>query len=189
VKYQVKIVLGGSRFIETIPRTLVDLLQEWVESGFNFLVGDAPGADLAFQKILQQLKAQSVIVHTSAGYVRNNYGNWISKEIDSGLKSKSNAIHAFKDRYMTLQADIGLMLWDCKSAGTLSNVIDLVEAGKSCKVWVAIDSKLYNFDNQASLQNWLYQYPEARDEALKRLTTFRRREIKRAKSGQQNLFD
>ena len=49
-----KIVLGGSRFLEMIPQNLADLLHEWNESGSEFLVGDAPGADSAFQKVLKK---------------------------------------------------------------------------------------------------------------------------------------
>lgn len=184
-----KVVLGGSRFLEKIPQNLNELLVEWNETGSEFLVGDAPGADSAFQKALKMIGSKSVTVYSSAGYIRNNYGNWVSKEIESGLQSKSNAVHAFKDRFMTAIADAGLMLWDCESAGTLSNVIDLVESGKSCRIWVALDSELYNFDNLTSLEKWLKQYPDAADEAYKRLKTFRRREAKRIKSGQPDLFD
>jgi hypothetical protein len=90
---------------------------------------------------------------------------------------------------MTSIADTGLMLWDCESAGTLSNVIDLVESGKSCRIWVALDSELYNFDNLPSLDKWLKQYPDVTEEAQKRLKTFRRREAKRTKAGQPDLFD
>ena len=80
---------------------------------------------------------------------------------------------------MSLIADIGLMIWDCKSAGTLSNVIDLLSQGKNCFIWVAPDSDLYQFDNSASLEKWMQSYPEVRDEALKRLSTFHKREAKR----------
>jgi hypothetical protein len=184
-----KIVLGGSRFLEKIPQNLIELIKEWNDSGSEFLVGDAPGADSAFQKALLNFGSKSVTVYSSAGYIRNNYGDWVSKEIESGLQSKSNAIHAFKDRFMTSIADTGLMLWDCESAGTLSNVIDLVESGKSCRIWVALDSELYNFDNLPSLEKWLKQYPEVTEEAQKRLKTFRRREAKRTKSGHPELFD
>ena len=64
--------------------------------------------------------------------IRNNLGNWQVEKVESGLKSKSSAVHAFKDRKMSQIADVGLMIWDCKSAGTLSNVIDLLEQGKNC---------------------------------------------------------
>jgi hypothetical protein len=184
----VKIVLGGSRHLERIPQFIVDLLHEWNAEGVEFLVGDATGSDSAFQKLLKDLESQSVTVFTSARYVRNNLGDWPSKEIESGLQSKSNAVHAFKDRYMTGLADSGLMLWDGKSAGTLSNVIDLVHAGKSCKIWVATDSDLYTFDNQSSLEKWLHQYPEVAEEAHKRLKTFRSREMKRKQVEEPNLF-
>lgn len=184
-----KIVLGGSRFLEKIPQNLADLLHEWNEAGSEFLVGDAPGADSAFQKVLKNIGAKSVTIYSSAGYIRNNYGSWRSEEIKSGLQSKSNAVHAFKDRHMTSIADSGLMLWDCESAGTLSNVIDLVQSGKTCKIWVAADAELYNFDNYTSLEKWLVQYPDVTSEAYKRLNTFRRREAKRIKLDQPDLFD
>jgi hypothetical protein len=184
-----KIVLGGSRFLEKIPQNLVDLIEEWNDSGSEFLVGDAPGADSAFQKFLKKIGSKAVTVYSSAGYVRNNHGNWESKEIESGLQSKSNAIHAFKDRFMTSIADAGLMLWDCESAGTLSNVIDLVECGKTCRIWVASEAELYNFDNLTSLEKWLGQYPDVTKEARKRLNTFRRRSVKRSRNEQPALFE
>ena len=81
------------------------------------------------------------------------------------------------------------MLWDCQSAGTLPNVIDMVESGKSCKVWVSLDSDLYSFDNEISLGKWLAQYPEITTEAFKRLRQFRRRETKRQRDAQDKLFE
>ena len=184
-----KLVLGGSRHIQYVPQELVELMRNWFESESEFLVGDAPGADSAFQKVLEKLHVQAVTVYSSAGYVRNNLGSWPTRKIDSALKSKSNAIHAFKDRAMTAQADLGLMLWDCESAGTLSNVIDLVESGKTCKVWVESDAELFTFDNIKSLNSWLLLYPEVTSEAHRRLKTFRRRELKRRKEAQPGLFD
>ena len=90
---------------------------------------------------------------------------------------------------MSQVADFGLMIWDCKSAGTLSNVIDLLEQEKNCFVWVAPDSDMYQFDNSTSLKKWMANYPEVRDEALKRLSTFRKREIKRInEDSQPDLF-
>lgn len=184
-----KIVLGGSRHLEFIPKEVGDRLNEWIESSSEFLVGDAPGMDRAFQMFLKSKKYPVVSVYTSADEIRNNLGNWKVEKVESGLKSKSNAVHAFKDRKMSQIADIGLMIWDCKSAGTLSNVIDLLEQGKNCFVWVAPDSDLYQFDNSDSLNKWMTSYPEVRDEALKRLSTFRKREAKREnEDSQPELF-
>jgi hypothetical protein len=184
-----KIVLGGSRHLEFIPSEIADKLLEWMEGSSEFLVGDAPGTDRAFQMFLSSKKYPSVSVYTSADEIRNNLGNWQVEKVESGLKSKSNAVHAFKDRKMSQIADIGLMIWDCQSAGTLSNVIDLVRQGKNCFIWVAPDSDLYQFDNQKSLEKWMNAYQDVRDEALKRLEKFEKREIKRSKSNSQpDLF-
>jgi hypothetical protein len=184
-----KIVLGGSRHLEFIPNEIAERLLEWMESSSEFLVGDAPGTDRAFQLFLSSKKYPAVTVYTSADEIRNNLGNWQVEKVESGLKSKSSAVHAFKDRKMSQIADVGLMIWDCKSAGTLSNVIDLLEQGKNCFIWVAPDSDLYQFDNSASLDKWMASYPEVRDEALKRLSTFRKREVKRdMEDSQPELF-
>ena len=171
--------------MEFIPSEIAEQLLAWMESSSEFLVGDAPGSDRALQVFLSSKKYPAVTVYTSADEIRNNLGNWQVEKVESGLKSKSSAVHAFKDRKMSQIADVGLMIWDCKSAGTLSNVIDLLEQGKNCFIWVAPDSDLYQFDNSASLDKWMASYPEVRDEALKRLSTFRKREVKRVKEDSQ----
>ena len=184
-----KIVLGGSRHLEFIPNEVADRLLEWMEKSSEFLVGDAPGTDRAFHVFLKSKKYDSVAVYTSADEIRNNLGNWHVEKIDSGLKSKSSAVHAFKDRKMCQIADVGLMIWDCQSAGTLSNVIDLIDQGKNCFIWVAPDSDLYQFDSSISLDKWMKAYPEVRDEAFKRLSTYRKREAKRLnENSQPELF-
>ena len=184
-----KVVLGGSRHLEFIPTEIADRLNEWMENSVEFLVGDAPGTDRAFQAFLQYKNYRAVTVYTSAEEIRNNLGNWKAERIESGLKSKSSAVHAFKDRKMSEIADLGLMIWDCKSAGTLSNLIDLVDQGKSCYTWVAPDSDLYQFDNPTSLEKWMAVYPEVRDEAKKRLATYSKRQAKRSShDSQPGLF-
>jgi hypothetical protein len=184
-----KIVLGGSRHLEFIPGEIGERLNEWMESSSEFLVGDAPGVDKAFQIFLKSKKYRDVTVYTSADEIRNNLGNWDVVKVDSGLKSKSSAVHAFKDRKMSQIADVGLMIWDCNSAGTLSNVIDLLSQGKNCYIWVAPDSDLYQFDNSASLDKWMESYPEVRIEAQKRLSAFYKREAKRvSENSQPELF-
>ena len=184
-----KIVLGGSRHLEYVPGEVAGKLDKWILAGEEFLVGDASGSDTAFQSYLQKQDYFKVLVFSSAGIIRNNVGNWPTQLIDSGLRSKSHAIHAFKDREMTKVADSGLMIWDCKSAGTLSNVIDLVEGGKECFVWVAPESELCLFDNPISLEKFLGSHEEVATEARKRLQSFYRREAKRREeSSNETLF-
>jgi len=182
-------ILGGSRHIFNLPSEVKELLGEKVSMREVFYIGDAPGSDTSFQSFLAKKQYKNIKIFSSAGYIRNNVGNWDWELIDSGLKSKSNAVHAFKDRHMCKLSNSGIMIWDCQSAGTLSNVIDLVRQGKNCYIWVAPDSDLYQFDNQKSLEKWMNSYQEVRDEALSRLEKFEKREIKRGKSNSQpDLF-
>jgi hypothetical protein len=183
-----RIVLGGSRHLEFIPKEIADRLFEWMANSTEFLIGDAPGTDRAFQKFLHSKNYLTVTIYSSADEIRNNLGNWQVEKVESGLKSKSNAVHAFKDRKMSRLADIGLMIWDSQSAGTLSNVIDLVDQQKECYMWLAAESELCRFDNLKSLDKFLLNYPEQTEEAKKRLERFRKREMKSAQTDEQTLF-
>lgn len=185
---EVSIVLGGSRKIDRLPSEILDLLRNKMNDLEEFIVGDAIGSDLAFQKFFLHSKYKAVTVYSSAGYIRNNVGQWPDQLIDSGLKSKSNATHAIKDRKMVERASSGIMIWDTESAGTLSNVIDLVEQEKECALWLASESELCRFDNLKSLDKFLLKYPDQTEEAKKRLNRFRKREMKSAQSEEQTLF-
>lgn len=183
------IVLGGSRHIFLLPQEIEDQILKEITASEKFYVGDAPGADTAFQDFLRKNSYPKVKIFSSAGYIRNNLGNWDSQQVETGLKSKGNSTHAFKDRHMCSEANRGIMIWDGRSAGTLGNVIDLLKQGKSCYLWVAQDSELLQFDNPTSLDKWMADYPEVRDEAQKRLSTFRKRQAKKMKiESQPGLF-
>ena len=174
------VVLGGSRHLEFIPGDVAQKIEDFIAQQSDFYVGDAPGSDRAFQKYLSAKSYSAVRVFTSSDEIRNNLGSWPSERIDSGLKSKSSAVHAFKDRHMTGIADIGIMVWDGESAGTLSNVIDLLDAGKECYLYLGIEQEFFKVDNKDSLAKLLIKYPDALEEANKRLETFRNRQNKRA---------
>ena len=182
------IVLGGSRRIDRIPGEVQELLKSYVANEEKFIGGDAVGSDLAFQRFFFDSKCLAVTIYSSAGYVRNNVGHWPEQLIDSGLKSKSNAVHAFKDRKMVEIAKSGIMIWDSESAGTLSNVIDLVEQEKECYLWLAAESELCKFDNSKSLEKFLANFPAQTEEAMKRLNRFRKRKMKSSEVDEQTLF-
>lgn len=183
------IVLGGSRHIFVLTQEVKDQILKEITANESFFIGDAPGVDTAFQNFLSKCSYSRVKIFSSAGYIRNNLGNWDSELVETGLKSKSNSTHAFKDRHMCNEADKGIMIWDGRSAGTLGNVIDLVGQGKTCYMWIAQDSDLLKFDSVTSLENWMSNYPEVRDEAQRRLTTFRKRQTRKMKfESQPGLF-
>ncbi len=170
-----KIVLAGSRKLAFIPEPVISMLQDHIEAGDIFFIGDAPGMDTTFQQFMLRNEYASVEVFSSAGYVRNNIGKWQEHQIETTLKSKSNALHAFKDREMCKLADFGIMIWDQESAGTLSNAIDLLEQGKTCLIYNAVDQEFVRFETIETLNKWLVSHPEVADEAKSRLNRFRNR--------------
>ncbi len=170
-----KIVLAGSRKLAFIPEPVISMLQEHIQVGDSFFVGDAPGVDTTFQQFLARNHYENVEVFSSAGYVRNNIGKWQEHLIETTLKGKSNALHAFKDREMCKLADLGIMIWDQESAGTLSNAIDLLEQEKICLIFNAVDQEFVRFESIEILNKWLASHQEVANEALSRLNRFRNR--------------
>jgi hypothetical protein len=170
-----KIVLGGSRKLEFIPEIVSDELLVMMKDSGSFLIGDAPGIDSIFQKFMAKANYQDVEIFSSAGHVRNNFGKWPEQQIETTLKSKSSASHAFKDREMCKQADAGIMIWDQESAGTLSNALDLLDQGKTCLIYDAVNQEFIRFETKSNLDKWLEKHSEVAAEAHSRLNRFRNR--------------
>jgi len=69
------------------------------------------------------------------GKCRNNLGNWEIKSTDSGGKKRDFSYYAMKDAQASLDADYGFMIWDGESKGTINNVLNLIQQGKSTLVY------------------------------------------------------
>ena len=185
-----KVVLGGSRKLAFMPEEVKARLESYMNSGVEFLVGDAPGIDRTFQELLNRNGYKNVTVLSSADQIRNNVGKWRTRFIDSGLKSKSHSRHTAKDRVMTAEAEAGIMVWDKESAGTIANVIDLVASGKPCLIYVAGDNELINIDSNSSLESLLVNFVDIKHEAEKRLNAYDRRLKKKVHAElPDSLFD
>ena len=174
-----KVFLSGTRKIERLPGEVTTLIEKLIDLDANFIVGDAPGSDRAFQKYLALLNETQVTVFSSAPYLRNNVGKWPFQMIDSGLKSRTNAMHAAKDRMMAELCDMGVMIWDGQSAGTLANLIDVISQEKLAYLYNFLDNELVKFDGETSLSIYLEEFPEIRDVATKRLKRDKKRANKK----------
>ncbi len=172
------LVLAGSIKVAFLPDDLVAEISFESANDVEFLIGDAPGADLSLQHLLKRLGCQRVSVFFTGERVRNNVNNWPTKKIETGLKSKSSAVHAFKDRAMTNLADRGLMLWDGVSAGTLANIIDLVKLGKACTLYLADTGERLELMSESDLESVAEMSPAAFATASKRLRTYYSRKNK-----------
>ncbi len=100
------------------------------------LVGDADGADTSIQQFLYENGARHVTVYCTGTMPRNNVGNWEVHSVTTYHKPGSRAYFTAKDIAMTVAADHGLMIWDTKSTGTLSNVIELLSARKNSLIFI-----------------------------------------------------
>jgi hypothetical protein len=81
------------------------------------------------------------------------------------------------------------MMWDTWSSGTISNLVDLPNQGKSCQMYVAgEDSNLYYLKTADDLDRWKVRFSEVFEEAEKRLKTFAKRASKSEPTERQTLF-
>jgi hypothetical protein len=90
----------------------------------------------AIQSALLQLGAENVTVYCSGNNPRNNIGGWPVEKVHSTQTPGSRAFFVAKDTKMANAANYGLMIWDAKSTGTLSNVIELLNHERSSRVFV-----------------------------------------------------
>ncbi|MEZ9067740.1 hypothetical protein [Vibrio atlanticus] len=130
------VFISGSMRIKNLDDNVRFRLKHIIESGFNVLVGDADGVDTSIQEFLLQHSYPNVTVYCTGGQPRNNVGRWAVKNIISTASPGSRAFFTEKDLAMTKDSDFGLMVWDTKSTGTLSNAVELLQLDKKSRVYV-----------------------------------------------------
>ncbi len=185
---QTTVFLGGTRKVDRLPGEVLELVNNLIDSKALFVVGDAPGSDRSFQKYLAKNEVEDVTVYFSAPKIRGNIGGWPSHFVDSGLKTKSNAMHSAKDRKMSEICTQAIMIWDGQSAGTLANSIDVSEQNKTCFLYDFIENELMKFETTASLMDYLGPFPKVTSEALRRLKRDRRRQKKAKVKSDENTI-
>jgi hypothetical protein len=131
-----KVFVAGSRAITRLPPEVRSRIDTMAEKQFTVLVGDANGADKAFQKYLADRAYPNVIVHFMKGRCRNNLGSWPAQEISAPRGARGFDFYAVKDVVMAEAADYGLMLWDGVSRGTLNNVVNLARRNKPVVMYI-----------------------------------------------------
>ncbi|MDI2113792.1 hypothetical protein [Commensalibacter nepenthis] len=130
------VFVAGSITIKNLDMLLVDRLRKIVNSGFHVVVGDANGVDSSVQRVLVELGHKQATVFSSSEKPRNNLGSWPVNFVKTNHTEGSRAFFTAKDLKMAEEADYGLMVWDTKSTGTLSNIIELLKRKKYSVVFV-----------------------------------------------------
>ena len=130
------VFIAGSLSIKRLDPLFLERIKAIVESDFSIVVGDAEGADTSIQKALFEFGAKKVTVYCSGVNPRNNIGGWPVESVHTTQVPGSRAFFVAKDIKMAEVANYGLMIWDAKSTGTLSNVIELLNNERSSRVFV-----------------------------------------------------
>jgi hypothetical protein len=124
------IFISGSISINKLPIQAIIKLDNIIDEGMKVLIGDANGVDLQVQKYLQEKNYSNVIVYHVGKEARNNIGSWKTKSITTNLSARGRIFYTEKDKAMAADTDYGLMIWDGKSKGTLSNIKTMLLAQK-----------------------------------------------------------
>jgi hypothetical protein len=131
-----KVFVAGSMNIKHLDPKVKERIDNIVAQDFDVVVGDADGADTSIQWHLLELSAAKATVYCSGQQPRNNVGNWPVRAVETKHAVGTRAFFSAKDLQMAEIADFGLMIWDSKSTGTLSNVIELLARKKKSIVFV-----------------------------------------------------
>ena len=164
------VFIGGSRSLFRLNQDVKRRLDRVIERGFTVFVGDANGADKAIQQHLASRHYEKVVVFCVAGNCRNNLGDWPLREIAVAPNARRDfAFFATKDRAMGSEANYGLMLWDGKSRGTLTNIEDLVGQAKPVVVYVAPEKSFVTVREHDDLTNLADRVrPAIRQQSIRR---------------------
>ncbi len=131
-----KVFISGSMGIKTLDKNIQGRINNIVESGYQVIVGDASGVDSSIQEYLISKNMKYVLVYCSGDTPRNNLGHWPVSKVETNAPSGTREFFTAKDLKMAEDCDYGLMVWDTKSTGTLSNAIELLKRNKSALVYI-----------------------------------------------------
>lgn len=130
------VFIAGSINIKHLDPKVKERINNIVASEFDVVVGDAGGADTSIQEYLLSLSLSKTTIYCSGANPRNNLGKWPARSVATKHAEGARAFFTAKDIVMAEAADYGLMIWDAKSTGTLSNVIELLSRKKKTLVFV-----------------------------------------------------
>ena len=166
----IKVFISGSMGIKHLDSNVLARIDNIIHSNYQVIVGDASGVDRSIQQHLDSQQTQSVQVYCSGNQARNNVGHWKTKTIKTDAPSGTRAFFTAKDLKMAEDCDYGLMVWDTKSTGTLSNAIELLTRNKMSLVYINKIKEFLKVKEIADLEKLLsYMSESAFKQADKKL--------------------
>jgi hypothetical protein len=156
-----KVFIAGSMNIKNLDPKVKERINKIIEQDLEVVVGDADGADTSVQWHLFGHGSSKATVFCAGPTPRNNVGDWPVVAVPTKHAEGSRAFFTAKDLRMAEVADFGLMIWDTKSTGTLSNVIELLTRNKKSVVFVNKTKAFKNVGSVAQLEDLVSFMSEA----------------------------
>jgi predicted XRE-type DNA-binding protein len=150
------VFIAGSISISRLHEKVQERINKIVLSNLNVVVGDADGADTSIQQCLHNYRATKVMVYCTGDIPRNNVADWPVYRVHSKARVGSRAFFTAKDLEMAQSSDYGLMVWDNKSTGTLSNVIELLKEKKKSVVFINKNNEFVTIADKSGLDYLLH---------------------------------
>lgn len=165
-----KVFISGSMGIKNLDQNVQKRINNIVDSGYQVIIGDAAGVDSSIQEYLISKNMKYVLVYCSGDSPRNNLGHWPVSKIETNAQSGTRAFFTAKDLKMAEDCDYGLMVWDTKSTGTLSNAIELLKRKKSALIYINKTKEFLKIKEVNDLERLTsYMSPTALEKADKKL--------------------
>lgn len=136
--------------IKNLDSNVISRIDKIINSKFKVILGDADGIDTSVQQLLKGKEYDQVTIYCSGNQPRNNVGRWPLKVVTTDAPEGTRAFFTAKDLQLAKDADYGLMIWDTKSTGTLSNVIELLTLNKKSLVYI---NKLKDFKSVSNVND------------------------------------
>ena len=147
-----KVFIGGSRRISRLNDLVRKRIDQIIDKNLQILLGDANGADKAVQSYLDKHEYRNVEVFCSAGDCRNNVGAWQIRSITPPHTRRDFEFFTAKDAAMAEEADVGFMIWDGESSGTMVNAARLIATGKPVVVYLAPEKRFFTLKSRSDLE-------------------------------------
>ena len=165
------VFISGSMSIKHLHPEVKARIDNIVVSGLDIVVGDADGVDASIQEYLKAHGGSRITVYCSGSLPRNNIGHWPIWTVQTKHTEGSRGFFTAKDLAMAEAADYGLMIWDTKSAGTLSNVLELLSRKKKSVIFInkeKVFKTITNVDELEALISCMSPHARAKaDEKIK----------------------
>ena len=182
-----KVFISGSMRIKNLDKNVLERINNIIDSDYQVIVGDAGGVDASIQEYLKNKHIKSVVVYCAGEQPRNNIGRWLTENIHTTSSPGTRAYYTAKDIKMAEDCDYGMMIWDTKSTGTLSNAIELLKRKKISLVYINKVKEFLKVKEVSDLEKLITYMSETAfqkaDEKLKLRDT-----VESFKHTQDNLF-